>query len=103
MVAAKIETISKLPMEGILLDRYNKDDGVCPFEIDPTFNLTQIQASLTALDMKMYLGIKASIPIGQNCSAETIVKKIDGCLLTKNGSKTDFEIGLMKKLDSNGL
>jgi len=89
-------------VEGVLLDQYSKDDGVCPFEIDPKFNITDVVGALRSLDMRMYLGIKASIPIGMGCVAETSLNLTEGCFLTKNGSKTDVEIGLMKKLDADG-
>jgi len=53
--------------------------------------------------MKMYLGINTAIPIGYNCVAEIFLTRLrQDCLLTKNGSMTDYKIGLMKNLNATG-
>ena len=51
----------------------------------------------------MYLGINTAIPIGYNCVAEIFLTRLrHDCLLTKNGSMTDYKIGLMKNLNATG-
>jgi len=93
MVNDKVEFLSTLPIEGVLLDQYSPDKGACkcPYQIDPDFDLPSVSKALKLKDMKMYLGINTAIPIGMKCTAELFLTSLNhGCLLTKNGSTTDF-------------